>query len=583
MTRALTALALPLLFALPALAQDMGMGMGMGMGAQDPSASSGTMGAAGGAQAGAPPQGGAMGAPQAVRVQGPSQAGPDQLFGLAPSDSPPVLSLDDALALAAASNFDLRIAHEKVRQQEAQVRRAWSLLLPQVTLGGNYTFNCIGNAGGINCNDQTVEFVSAEQLEQQALLFGSLGEIMGQLADFEQDPMRQDELRGQSRALRDAEQKIVGQKDTLAPIVIQPAHVVNGSLTLSVPILNGRGLPLLQNAYSAVDAVSLAGAQAREGLLLAVSRAYYMAFAAKKMLTIASEQRESAIRHRDAVKSRVELDALPPLTLRRAELDVIRAGQSVRQADAGYKSALGAVGQLAGIDTIFDVVAPPPQPAVELEGTPEQLISRAFAARSDLRAQRIALHIAERNRLDSWMMFLPTVNLVAQGRGTSNVQGFVPTPFTGALMLQASLPLYDGGARYASLDETGSRIREELLRVRQIEQRIQGQVRGNVEDLRLRTQGLELSREAVVVAREAQAQAEALYEVGAATPLDVSDANLALFMSEVDLARAELEVEQARLGLAYVVGAPPVSSAQARPLADEEAAAAKALLERKSP
>ena len=82
------------------------------------------------------------------------------------------------------------------------------------------------------------------------------------------------------------------------------------------------------------------------------------------------------------------------------------------------------------------------------------------------------------------------------------------------------------------------------------------------------------------VAEETRDQAQTLYEVGAATPLDVSDANLAVYVAELDLLRAELEVQQARLGLAYVVGVFPGDlRAAARPLDEEEAALARGRVE----
>lgn len=557
--------------------------------AQDIPGVGGSMGDANGlgqsAQGGAPGASGGSSSSSLGLGAAPSSSlpasSPDALFGLGQVDVAPVVTLEEALTLASERSFDLRIAREKVVQQEAQVRKAWSFLLPQVSLGGSYTFNCTfaRQDALADCNDQTVSFVSEDQLEQQALLFGSLGEIMSQVAELEQDPAKQEELRGQAQQLFATADEFDKQKGEIQPIVVQPAHVFGGSLQVSMPVFNGRALPLLQNAYSAVDAVELASGQARNALLLAVTRAYYTAATAKKMLAIAEQQRDSATRHRDAVKSRVELEALPPLSLRRAQLDVIRAEQAARQAEAGYRAAVAGIGQLTGLTTYFDVAQPPSGPRIDVAESAEELIARAYSGRPDLRAQKVALQIAERSRTDAWMMFLPSVNLIGQARATSNVSGFIASPVQGALMLTATLPLYDGGARYAALDESASRIREELLKVRQIEDRIQGQVRGNLEQLVLREQALELSREAVAVAREAQDQAQALYEVGAATPLDVSDANLALFLTEADLARAELDLEQAHLGLAYIVGAFPAPGEPAAPLSAEEEQAARARME----
>ncbi|MFZ9886276.1 MAG: TolC family protein [Myxococcota bacterium] len=506
---------------------------------------------------------------------------PEALFGLADDGPVEVLSLEELWSRAAQGSFDLRIAHEKVVQQQAQVRRAWSFLLPNVSLGGSYTYNCtFGRADALaDCGDQTVEFVSEEQLDQQALLFRALGQILGQVAELEDDPATRTELSSQSEGLLGAADQLERRKESAQPIVVQPAHVFGGSLQVTMPVFNGRSLPLLQNAYAAVDAVSLANRQASNALLLAVTRAYYTAATAKKMVQIAAAQQESSNRHRAAVQSRGELDALPPLQLRRAELDVIRAEQALRQAEAGYRGAIASVGQLAGIRNRFDIEEPARGIFRQAPRGEEELFELARAARPELRAQKIALQIAERSRLDAWMSFLPSVNLVGQARATSNVSGFIASPVQGALLLTASLPLYDGGARYAALEESASRIREALLQIRQVEDRILGQVRGNLEQVTLRSQALTLAEAAVSVARETQSQASALYEAGAATALDVSDANLGLSLAEAELARAQLDLEQADLGLAYVTGTFPREGPAPAPLRPEEEAAARQILE----
>lgn len=536
--------------------------------AQDPSGDpSGGGGGSAAPQSGLSSGGGGMSqsASSSSSGAGGGGFGPDQLFGLKPSQSPRVLSLDDALSRGESMSFDLRIAEEKVRQQEAQVRRAWSAMLPQVSLGANYSYNY---------PEQTVAFGSTEQNQQQALLYDSIAGVVEQSAALQQDPNeraasleRAEQLRGVARQLESAKAQ---------EIVVQPAHVVNGNVTVSMPIFNGRALPLLQNAYSAVDLVQHANKQARAGLLHAIARAYYGASTTKRLVSIAERQLESSKLHRDAIKDRVELGVATPLALDRAELDVIRAEQQVLTAKNAYQSAVGGLGQIIGEEESFDIEEPALMRTIEQEGSEDELISRALSSRPDLMVQRSSLEIADRGRTDAWMMFMPSVGLVASGRYTSNTSGFTNQPFTGVVQLNASVPLYDGGARYAALKESGSRVREELLKVRQIEARIIGQVRGNVADIAVKRLALATAQHGVAIAQKTHANARDLYELGVATSLDVIDANFALFVAEMDLARAELELEQARVGLSYVLGEFPVAtSAVPMRITDDEESKAR--------
>ncbi|MCP4500083.1 MAG: TolC family protein [Deltaproteobacteria bacterium] len=501
--------------------------------------------------------------------------GADSLMGMKAGDDVKVLTLQEVLELGAENNFDLRMATEKVIQQETMVQKAWSALLPQVNASANYSFNC--NFGRLDalasCDDQTLSFVDQDGLDQQALQYTTLSNVAEGTAEIVPDPELQGELRQNALDLDEIAEEIGNTKIT--ETVISPAHQVSGNVSVAIPIFNGRALPLLQNAYTAVDATKLGTRQTRSAMSYAVSRAYYGAVTAKKFMGIAEKQAVNATSHMEATKVRVEMDTLAPLNLKRAQLEVIRAQQQVRAARSAYYSAVGTLGSLIGETTHFDVEDPGAPKAIENETTVEDAVSRALMGRDDLRIQKMSLTIADRAKMDAWMLFLPSVSLVASARMSSNVGGFVSSPISSTVMLQANLPIYDGGLRYASLREADSKIREQLLRVKQMEHKIEAQVRGNVDEIQLKKEGLVLSKEAVSLARESQAQATELYKLGLGTPLDVTDTNLAVFMAELDLARAELDIDQARLGLSYMLGDFPGALPDAHAITREEEESAR--------
>lgn len=534
-----TSLVMTLLVAGGASAQmgppgDMGgASMGAPMGAPAGAMADAASGPSGGAS-----QGTAAPAPRAA------PAGPEQLLGLLPVDDPPLITLEEAMQAVAEQSYDLRIAQEQITQAGAQLRKAWAMILPQVSIGATYTYSF---------PDQTVAFGDPQANAQQALLFNSIADVVERSSQFSTDPAERAAAQAQAEQLRRAARDLESAKPL--EIDIQPTHMVAGQLQVALPLFNGRALPLIQNAYEAVDVSRAIVDQARASLMLATTQTYYGAVTAKKMLAISEEQLENAGRHRDALRDREALGLVTAIALQRADLDVVRAEQQVRAAQQGYLIALGALGQLMAREEMFEVAEPPAVPAVEAGAEPDTLIEQALSARPEIAMQRSSLSIAERMRTDAWMAFLPTINLVGQGRYTSNTSGFTTDPITGAIMVQANIPIYDGGTRYATLKETASRIRQEKLRLEQAEARIRSQVRGNVDDIALKQQALEIARRGLTLATDTRDNAQRLFDLGAATSLDVIDANLAVFFAQVELARAELDVEQARLGLAYVVGA----------------------------
>jgi outer membrane protein TolC len=483
-----------------------------------------------------------LAAPNAGLAQG-GGASADALMGLKATDTPATLSLEEALAAAVEANVDLKIAKERITQQEIQVRRAWAAIKPQVSLNATYQYSY---------PEQEIQFSNPEQAQQQALLYESLANITRGQAAFVQDPDERAALEEQAESLQSVATELRNTESD--PIIVTPAHNLNGNLQMSMVLFNGRSLPLILNAYDAVEMIKESTSLSKGTLLFSVARTYYGAVTSKKIWNIALQQLSRTQAQRDATKGRVELGIEPVLSLQRAELEYFKAKQQADAARSSYQLMVGTLGFLLDKDTFFEVTDPPPLRAIEAEASDAEFIDRAFESREELRVQKLALDIAKRQRTDAWMMFMPTVSLVAQARMTSNTSGFTDDPITGVVMVQGSIPLYDGGTRYAALDESASKIREELFRLKQVERRVESQVRGNLADLRVKLAGLESAKEALALAQSTNANAKALFDAGVATNLDVLDANVALFVSEVDFARAEMDLQQARMGLAHILG-----------------------------
>jgi len=497
-------------------------------------------------------------APQADAPSMPVSAAPTGttgLFGLRPVEPLPVVTLEQAFGLAARRSTDLRVAAAQLRAAEANITKAWAVVLPQLSLGANYTFNT---------PEQTAKFGSEEQLQQQALLFRSLGDLTAQSAALTPDPRQRQAALERAAQLGAAADQIESQEIT--EFVIQPAHVVDGALTFAMPLFSGRALPLLQNAYGAVALTRLGTQQARAAVLWGVARAYLQAVAAKSFVAIADEQVASATRHHALAEQRAAQGMMTALAVERALLDLKKAEQQAIQARGAQRMAKAALAGLIGRLDDFEVVAPPPVVALEEGAAIDALLARAWQKRLDLRMQKETVALAERTRTETWTRLLPSVQLVAQGRYTTNTAGLVGEPLTGAVIVQASLPIFDGGMTMGAIEEATAKLDAELLRVRQLEETIERELRGTLDDVALKKESVATT---AAVAALAHKQA---------------DNAAALFAADVDAARARLDLQTARLGLAYALGelAGLVKVEDIAPdvLAPDDVAAARAALDR---
>jgi outer membrane protein TolC len=544
MTRSILSVVVVALLALPSLAQSRG-----GMGAPAPQADSPSM-----ATSGAP-------------------RGTTGLVGLKPVDPLPLLTLSDAFALAARQSTDLRVAALQLRAAEANITKAWAVVLPNLSVGVNYTFNT---------PEQSAKFGSEEQLQQQALLFKSIGDLTAQSAALNPDPVQRQAALERAAQLNAAADQLASQKVT--EFIIQPAHVVDGNLTLAMPVFSGRALPLLQNAYGAVALTKLSTHQAKAAVLWGVAQAYLQAVATGNIVAIADEQVASARRHHMLAEQRAAQGMLTALAVERALLDVKKAEQQATQARAAQRMAKGALASLVGRTDDFAVEAPAPFAPIDAAGDVDGLLARAWNNRLDLRIQKESVALAERTRAEAWARLLPSVQLIAQGRYTTNTSGLISEPVTGAVMLQASLPIFDGGMTIGTIREATAKLDAELLRVQQLQQTIEREIRGTVDDVTVKEESVSTTASVAELAHKQAQNAEELFAQGVATDTDVRDARLAHFAADLDAARARLDLQTARLGLAYALGElaslVKVDDVSPEGLAPAEAAAARDALDR---
>ena len=381
----------------------------------------------------------------------------------------PAVTLQEAVKTALAENEDVRVAEENTLQQRIGVLEAWSFLLPTWTVSGQKQYNAI---------EQTVEFQSEEQLENQALLYDAIAEIMEQNAAVVPDPSAQEELRAQASDLRDVSTELRGTE--VEPTIITPREIINADTTIRMPLFNGRALPMLANAYSRADVAILAQEQVLQSIAQATIMAYYLAWLNEENWESAKRQLLRTEEHVAATQRRVDAGILPLSNLHRARLDAIQAAQSVQEAENRFAQSKGALGFLMAREKDFTLRAPEPMSDKALE--PERaLVERALVQRPDLKIQRVMLVMSERLRSDAWLRFLPSFNLVAQTRYTDNLSGFVNDPFISSVALQGTVTLFEGGQRYAAVRSSASKIRQEKTKLEKLKRDVRAQFRALLE------------------------------------------------------------------------------------------------------
>ncbi|RKH12685.1 TolC family protein [Corallococcus sp. CA053C] len=403
----------------------------------------------------------------------------------------PVLSLDEALESARQQNLDLKIAQERFEQASLATRKAWSGYLPQVAVGATITRN---NVAAI-------------------IPAGVLGPN---------------------------------------PITIQPLIQQGAQAEVRQAIIAPQLWAAIAASYKSVKLAELNTQTARRQVLFGVAQAYYGAAAQQEALRAQERLLELNQAREKDTQARFDAGTVTRVALLRAQLDRSRAEQDLvraKNALAGLKLALGTLIQR---EPDFEL-APPPEPQVPAQASPEDLVKQAIEARSDVQASEVGLELTRINKKGVLLSYLPTLGVTGTYR-IANASGFSGSNETWAITFGASWTLFDGGLREANLSEASSRVREASVSQQLAQARVKEEVRRSKLDLENALANRAKAEEALGLARESNRLTDVSFQAGVATYLEVADANTSLTNAEVGFVSERLQASLAALRLLNSLG-----------------------------
>lgn len=421
-----------------------------------------------------------------------------------------VLTLPQVIERAEAHNLDLVVLREKRVQASGQLRKAWAAILPQLSAAGSYTRN--SDEAVLGFPDFSAGFDVAN------LPDGGIAVIPRAVVETTLQPYNQWGAVAQA---------------TL-PLLVMPAYYGIGA------------------ASSAVDLTEASVRYAKDELLFGVAQAYYGAVTTQRLVELAKKQLEAATEQERVAKVRFEAGDLFKVAYLRAGVDRAKAEQDLRRAENALVTVKLALTTLAGLEGDFSVETPA---AVQAPTDAEQaLVDKAMSTRNDLVASAKAVELAERAVKATWWSFAPVLSANGQYRWT-NVKGFTGEETSWLVQVTAAISLFDGGARYGDLEINESKAREARAALENARRRIVQEVKSSMVDVHSAQANLVKAREQARLAQENAALVKTQFDAGAATYLDVTDANTALYGAELGAVTEELNLALAALRLSKSVGA----------------------------
>lgn len=440
----------------------------------------------------------------------------------------PTLTLDEALAGARDNNPDLRVARAKLVQAEQMFAKVRANYLPQVTVGGAYTYNSL---------EASIDMPTGYYIRDDMGL-GPAQPPMGV-----EEPWTDDNVPG-------APTTYFMWPIGLQELTIQRHHQVGGQIELTQTILAPALIPAMQAASLGADAARLNIDHARQELLFAVAQVYFGVVTAKEAWQVQERMLDAQRAHVKDAQVRYDAGVAPKLLLLRAQIDLARAEQDVVRAKGQFEGAKSTLAALLDRDPDFDVTRPAEPPL------PEDIddIDRIAATRGDVEAAELMVRIARKERTRNTLSYLPNVGFSARYQ-LANVSGFTGEPDSWALSLGLNWTLWDGGLREAERREADAKLEEANAALAGARNKAKDEVRRALIDLSSARANRVKAEQQLKLAQEHEQLVLTNDRAGVATAVEVADARSALLGAELARLAETLNAELATLRLAKATGA----------------------------
>lgn len=433
-----------------------------------------------------------------------------------------VLTLDDAYVLARKNNHDLKAAHARIDQAEAQVILATAALLPKAQVQLKYTRN----------------YKEAKlDLSSQLLPVTALAGVIQQTTD--------------SPAQAGALEAYVNQLNStsIQSIVIQKANQLDFQLAGQVPIIAPAAYPALLASKRNVEAQTLNYAANEQALLAGVAQAFYAAAGVDELTQARINAVKVAEQTLKNAKARFDAGTVNRVEVTRAELAVVRAEQALTETRDLQKNAYQGLATLLLIDGDFRV---DPRESGAAVGDVQRQIDDAQKNRQEIRALDKTAQAARLQAMSSLMQWVPSVSGFGVVRAF-NYRGFVGDPYQWLVGVQLDWT-FDGGFSYGQRRLQLAQAREAEERKQQVLHNIGDEVRTAARAVPTKRRAVEAAQRAVALSQETLNLVRVQHDAGTATQLDLLQAQDALVAAEVGLAQARFDVASAQVQLSRSAG-----------------------------
>ena len=416
------------------------------------------------------------------------------------SETPVVISLEDALKIALSENVAVKVADLEIQRTEYAKKGAYAALYPQIDLTGSYQ----------------------RTLKKQVMYMTMNGQSMG--------------------------------------IEVGKSNTINAGVSAAMPLVNAQLWGSLK--LSALD-VELSIEKARSSrldMVTQVKSAYFGALFAKEAFNVYKEVYENAVTNLEEAQKKYDAQKVSEFELVRAKTSVANAIPNVYNAESSIILALWQLKAVLGVDLEMniDVAGKLEDFSQQMFYDIHQHDSISLDRNTTMKQLAIQVEQLAQNIKLQKFANIPSLALAFNFSYMSmaddiSFKEFPWTPYS-TVGLSLNIPIFAGGKRYQAIRQAKNQYQQVQLQVQNTERQLKIAIRQSLNSMEMNMKSYYAAQEAAASAQKAYDIAAASYKLGRGTLLDLNDAQLALTQSQLAQSQAVYNFITAKAQLEQTLG-----------------------------
>lgn len=337
------------------------------------------------------------------------------------------------------------------------------------------------------------------------------------------------------------------------PAIVGPFGLFDARAKVTQEVVNLRWMYNNRASQQQVKATELSGQDARDTVVMIVAALYWQSVAAESRIEAAQAQITTAVASLQLARDQKDAGLVPAIDVLRADVELQAERQRLIADQSAFEQQKLRLAQAIGIPSgqalrLTDTMNDNRLADMDLDRT----ISAALQTRLDYQSQAAKVQAAEMARKSIRSARLPSLNF----EGNYGTIGKSPAESHGTYMakIDLNIPIFAGGAERGADVEAQAELDRQKALLDELRSRIGFEIRSAMLDLKAAADQVQVSRNAVNLAREAEAQARDRFGAGVTNNLEVVQAQQGLAAANENLIASLYTYNVAKVALARAMG-----------------------------